>query len=212
MENTFIYSLSDPITNEIRYIGKTNNIKKRLCTHLTKSNLIKKTHKNNWIKNLLFNNTKPLIEVIDEVPIKEWGFWEKFWISQFKIWGFKLTNSTDGGDGVVNDIKFGKDNNNYNFNVKDETILELINNGVSQKEIAKQLKTNVALINKRMLKYDINFLKNRGERIKNGDTHNFRIDITKEIVLKLLNEGLSINKIAIKLKADHSTIKKRITN
>jgi predicted GIY-YIG superfamily endonuclease len=152
MENTFIYSLSDPITNEIRYIGKTNNIKKRLCTHLTKSNLIKKKHKNNWIKNLLFNNTKPLIEVIDEVPIKVWEYWEKFWISQFKIWGFKLTNSTDGGDGVVNDIKFGKDNNN------------------------------------------------------------FRIDITKEIVLKLLNEGLSINKIAIKLKADRTTIKKRITN
>lgn len=31
---TFIYTLSDPRTNEIRYIGKANNISKRLFSHL----------------------------------------------------------------------------------------------------------------------------------------------------------------------------------
>jgi hypothetical protein len=29
----------------------------------------------------------------------EWGFWEIYWINQFKTWGFELKNLTNGGDG-----------------------------------------------------------------------------------------------------------------
>jgi hypothetical protein len=32
-------------------------------------------------------NKKPIIEVIDEVNINEWEFWEMYWICQFKSWG-----------------------------------------------------------------------------------------------------------------------------
>ena len=38
------------------------------------------------------------IELIEEV--KNWRFWEKYWISQFKVWGFNLINKNEGGGGV----------------------------------------------------------------------------------------------------------------
>ena len=31
---TFIYSLTDPITNQIRYVGKTVNLEQRLYNHI----------------------------------------------------------------------------------------------------------------------------------------------------------------------------------
>lgn len=40
------------------------------------------------------------LELIDEVPDDEWRFWESYWISQFKAWGFKLTNKNSGGGGL----------------------------------------------------------------------------------------------------------------
>lgn len=210
MDKTFIYTLSDPITSEVRYVGKANNLKKRLATHLTPRNLIKPSHKNNWIKSLLNKGLKPLMKSVDEVLISEWVFWEIYWISQFKTWGFKLTNLTNGGDSVINEIKFGSDNNNFNHNINDSEILNLINDGLSQKEIAIKLKTNVALIKRRMVKFNINFQKIKGVRITKGHTHNFRKDITNEKVMELYNKGLSINKISKLLNADYSTIKKRI--
>jgi len=41
-----------------------------------------------------------------------------YWISQFKAWGFDLTNLTDGGDCVIVKIKYGSDNPNYLKNIK----------------------------------------------------------------------------------------------
>lgn len=39
------------------------------------------------------------LEIIDEVPDNEWKFWEKYYISLFKSWGFKLENKNNGGGG-----------------------------------------------------------------------------------------------------------------
>lgn len=93
----YIYTLIDPISQEIRYVGKTENIKKRQLCHI--SNTSGKNKKVNWIKSLKKQNLIPFFEVIDEVEEYEWEFWEKYWISQCKAWGYKLTNTTDGGDG-----------------------------------------------------------------------------------------------------------------
>ena len=90
----YIYTLSDPITNEIRYVGKTINIKERYRKHL--ENITKrKTYLYSWMKSL---NNFPIMEIIDEVE-DDWQFWEQYWISQLKTWGFNLTNLTKGGDG-----------------------------------------------------------------------------------------------------------------
>jgi group I intron endonuclease len=90
----YIYTLSDPVTNEIKYVGKTIDIKERYRKHI--ENMIKrKTYLYSWMKSL---SNFPIIEIIDEVE-EDWQFWEQYWISQLKTWGFKLTNLTKGGDG-----------------------------------------------------------------------------------------------------------------
>lgn len=106
---TYIYTLKDPISNLIRYVGKSNNPKERLKNHV---NLCKRdqTHKRNWIIKLKKQGLKPILEIIDKVPIDSWQFWEKYWISQMKSWGFDLVNYTNGGDGCsfVNQTSFKK--------------------------------------------------------------------------------------------------------
>lgn len=96
----FIYTLCHPITKEVRYIGKAQNIDRRYQLHLCTSSLKVKTKKNSWIVSLAKQGLKPDLQILDEVPEMGWQFWERYWISQFKTWGFKLTNGTDGGDGT----------------------------------------------------------------------------------------------------------------
>ncbi len=43
----YIYTLSDPNTNEVRYVGKTINIKRRYKQHLYDKR--QTSHKNSWI-------------------------------------------------------------------------------------------------------------------------------------------------------------------
>ena len=95
---TYIYTLIDPITKEIRYVGKSDNPKERLIEHIRKNKYIK-TYKNIWIQSLTKKDLKPILEVVDTVDKTEWSEKEKYWIKHFKELGCKLTNLTDGGDG-----------------------------------------------------------------------------------------------------------------
>lgn len=100
MSTTFIYILIDPVQNTIRYVGKTNNPDERFKNHKNKSR-DKNTHKRNWINKLRSIGFKPEMEIIDEVSVSEWKYWEKFWIGYFKCLGFDLVNYTEGGDGLT---------------------------------------------------------------------------------------------------------------
>ena len=105
MKTTFIYSLSDPDTNEIRYIGKTNNLKYRLWAHIHEAKYdLRNQHKCNWIKTLLNKDKKPIIEIVEEVSMNDWQSREIYWISQFTAWGFNLINKTKGGEcGIISE-------------------------------------------------------------------------------------------------------------
>jgi len=105
MKTTFIYSLSDPNTNEIRYIGKANNLKYRLWSHIHEAKHdLRNQHKCNWIKTLLDKGKKPVIAIVEEVSIDNWQACEIYWISQFTAWGFNLINKTKGGDcGIISE-------------------------------------------------------------------------------------------------------------
>lgn len=94
--------LIDPISSEIRYIGKTKySLTDRLCKHLI---TYERNHRANWIRSLTNKGLKPIIELIEEVPDDEWILWEKYWIVQFKCWGFNLVNATQGGEsGIISD-------------------------------------------------------------------------------------------------------------
>jgi len=100
-ETTFIYGLIDPLTQELRYVGKANDLKRRLICHIRDAK-IGNGHKDNWIKSLLAIGLRPEIFDIESVPYFDWQDSERFWISYFRFVGCRLINSTDGGEGWKN--------------------------------------------------------------------------------------------------------------
>lgn len=115
MKTTNIYILIDPRDRQVRYIGKTNNPDERFKNHMNRGHN-KLSYKRNWIESLKKLKLKPIMQIIDIVLIDEWIFWEKYWISQFKSWGFNLTNHTEGGDGCTfgNKTSFKKGHISWN--------------------------------------------------------------------------------------------------
>ena len=95
----FIYALLDPITKQIRYIGKTDNLRERFYTHC---HSFDKTHKSNWIKKLISETGQlPLLRILERVEENEWAEREKYWIARAKAEGYSLTNLTIGGESVM---------------------------------------------------------------------------------------------------------------
>lgn len=95
VKETYIYKISDEFGN-VRYIGKSNNPRRRLYQHINdKSN----KHKFNWLNSIIKRGSKPIIEVIEKVSVDIWQEREIYWISKFKEDGFDLINMTIGGDG-----------------------------------------------------------------------------------------------------------------
>ena len=96
-----VYALIDPITEEIRYIGWTSAaLKKRLYEHLYCSRR-KRTHKDSWLRFLTRLSVVPEIRVVQTVPVISGNEAERYWISYFRSIGCRLTNLTDGGEGIL---------------------------------------------------------------------------------------------------------------
>ena len=98
----YIYTLKDPTDGLIKYIGKTKDVEKRLKRHLSNWSLNSEpwTRKNKWLKWLKNSEMSPIIEILDTGNENNINDLEKYWIAQFKCWGFNLKNGTIGGDGV----------------------------------------------------------------------------------------------------------------
>lgn len=95
MMKTYIYGLKDPRDNQIYYIGKSNNPKKRLKEHLEDKHT--NPHKRAWIEDLVSCNLIPKLEILEKVDINNWGDIERDWITRGRNNGYPLTNITDGG-------------------------------------------------------------------------------------------------------------------
>lgn len=101
MNKVLIYTLSDPISGYVKYVGQTSKtLNERIKAHLKDAKYKKKNKRTTWINSLIKNSLEPVIELIDEADESEWEFWEMYWIEQFKAWGFELKNGTIGGDGI----------------------------------------------------------------------------------------------------------------
>lgn len=106
----YIYALLDPISNKIRYIGCTSqDVNVRLKQHLKDR---RKSHKVNWINKLKKKNLIPKIYIIEKVSKSNMFDREVFWINFYRS-KTKLTNATNGGEGVVG----------YIFSKKQKTII-----------------------------------------------------------------------------------------
>lgn len=156
---TKIYTLTDPDTNQVRYVGKSNNPVKRYYRHYCYNET--KTHKNHWINKLIRENKKPILHVIDEVPITEWVFWETYWINQFKVWGFDLVNTTYGGEGSTlgNKTSFKKGHKlgvGRKLSTATKEKIKLIRTGTKASE---NTKTKMSSAQKKILRDGLNLAK-----------------------------------------------------
>lgn len=129
----YIYTLEKE--NTIFYIGKTNNINIRLKNH----------------KHILKENIK--IEILDIVD--DWRFWEKYWIWQFKSWGFKLINKNNGGGGleclsdeIKRKISFKLKGKNKHRNPETNIKIGLSNKGLKKSPCSVQRKEKISKANK----------------------------------------------------------------
>lgn len=95
----YIYSLSDPRNNIVRYVGFTHGLKIRYNKHLSDARLNHQGHRNNWIRLLLSEDILPFMNIIEETNYEDREFREKYWIDYFK--DNNLTNMTDGGEGMT---------------------------------------------------------------------------------------------------------------
>lgn len=93
----FIYGLIDPRDRALRYIGKSNNPKKRLHRHLIDARLAR-YHRECWLKGLLDAGLRPELIILEECPQDIWKEREQYWIAHYRERGADLVNRTDGGD------------------------------------------------------------------------------------------------------------------
>jgi predicted GIY-YIG superfamily endonuclease len=101
----YIYGLYSNNIKNIRYVGKTNNINKRLYEHLNDAKRNDKTHKQKWLRHEIKNNRNINITILEECDVLNWEEKEKFWINHFN----NLTNLTEGGEGgryIIYDISY----------------------------------------------------------------------------------------------------------
>lgn len=108
MKEIFIYGLKDPLTNDIRYVGKTIGLNRRYNAHIANSK-IRKVHSSLWIKSLMNKGVKPELVLIETVNEENWIEREKYWISFYRKL-YDLTNITDGGESNTNYARMGKKN------------------------------------------------------------------------------------------------------
>lgn len=204
MGKIFIYTLSEPDLKTIRYVGKTNNIQKRYLHHLK---VFRKNHKDQWVKSLIVKNKVPVIEILDEVNELEWRFWEQYWISQIKSWGFNLTNQTNGGEGFECGIK----NPAHLIHVK-----EIHSKTHKNKKLSKETKEKIraSLKGKKNPEHS-KFMQGRKvsvetkEKTKNS-CKGINSKLTIEDVIKIkeeLSQKKSIIDISLRYKVSKSTIK-----
>jgi hypothetical protein len=92
----FIYSLSDPRTKAVRYVGKSKNLKQRLKGHMGRQ---RTEGMRVWIADLKAARLKPTLEVIEHCSECDGDTREIFHITEFRRTGL-LLNKGNGGNGV----------------------------------------------------------------------------------------------------------------
>ena len=95
----YIYGLLCPVSNVIRYVGKSDDPYRRLREHMESCER-NSHHAARWLAGLKRKSVRPAVVVLAEIDDNEdWQQVERHFIASGKALGWKLTNSTPGGEG-----------------------------------------------------------------------------------------------------------------
>lgn len=210
----YIYLLE--YNNDTYYIGKTNNIVRRIKEHTRKSSI-----EFSYI-------------ILDKTEDEYWKFWEQYWICQFKSWGFNLTNKNNGGGGTKAGIKRSKEckhkisialfNRNITWNTKiSQNKTGIKHNRINpmpkhvidtlpKKDIIKEYTINNKSAEDISSLYNVstvtivNLLKQNGIKL----TKNKINDNIKNQIIKEYNRHFNINKLTHQFNLSRITIKNHL--
>jgi len=161
-DKIIIYTLSDPITLDIRYVGITSKtLEYRYKRHFYDK---KNYKKRKWFKQLDDISLRPIIEELDVVDFDGWEFWEKWYISLFKSFGFDLVNLTEGGEGMFGYIHTEETKQKIREKRKLQIFTEKTLDKLSEVNMG-----NLKAFNKKHSK-EVNILKSKNQRGKFGGT------------------------------------------
>jgi len=96
----YIYTLVDPRNSEVRYVGITSHLARRMREHLKKSHYTR-SHRAHWIRGLLRSDLKPIMRVMLVAEMVDGPEYERQVIRYMLNDGIRLLNKTIGGDGQI---------------------------------------------------------------------------------------------------------------
>jgi hypothetical protein len=102
--NWIVYTLKNPrVPDHVRYVGKTlKSPRARLLKHInTAVKARRPIRSQRWILSLVSIGLVPVIEVIESGCGEGYQDAERHWIAYYRALGHDLTNTTDGGEGIV---------------------------------------------------------------------------------------------------------------
>jgi hypothetical protein len=91
-----IYTLKDPETGKVRYVGLTTNAKRRKWMHSSLSHNQGGRRVSRWIRSLLKRGLAPVFTMVEETT--NLGEREQHWIAHFNNNGCDLLNMNAGGN------------------------------------------------------------------------------------------------------------------
>ncbi len=172
----YIYTLTDPIDNQIKYVGKTVDPNQRLSSHRSEARKGRGGKRGEWIRSLIEIGREPIMKIVARVWLEDWEKAEIAYIESYKKKGCPLFNLNKGGGYDLTGIKHGLDRSpqwrkhlsearkgiKYSYEVRKKIsehnggsklkpeqvrrIRELIGMRVRKEDIAKEYNVNVSSI------------------------------------------------------------------
>lgn len=93
MRETHIYGLCNPGSNQIMYVGKADDVKRRLESHMAACEKLS-SPKDVWLKGLKTDGVKPEVVILETCEESAWRARESHWIDHCRKLNENLKNAT----------------------------------------------------------------------------------------------------------------------
>lgn len=91
-----IYGLVDPVTHELKYVGKADCAPQRLRSHVSQAKRKATSKKAQWLNTL---DADPILITLGQCSAEDWPALETRWIALARDMNASLTNTGKGGEG-----------------------------------------------------------------------------------------------------------------